>query len=78
MASKYPRYGERVLALAEQDPELGRHRPIAEAFRGLCRVERPLGDRVDAVFEAYGDRPALRERSYAVTEDASGRRVRTY
>ena len=79
MPKKHPKYSERVVALAETDAELARQMPVIEAFDAFRQSDLPLADRLDALFGAYGDRPALGERRYAVVEDeATGQRVRRY
>ena len=79
MAAKHPKYSDRVLALTQTDAELARQRPIRPVFDALRTSQQPLANRLDALFEAYGERPALGERRYVVDgESKTDQPVRRY
>ena len=64
-------YVERVLKLAETDPQLALHMPNADLWEGLKDINLPLANRIDNLLSGYGDRPALGERAYRL-QDTKG------
>ncbi len=76
---KYPKFAERVQALAKNDAQVASHMPIAELWEGLNDDSVPLANSIDHLLEGYGDRPALGEREYTVEDvDGSGQLTRRY
>ena len=74
--SRVPAYVQRVLDLAQHDPQLQQLRPDPVVL-GAVSAEQPLLDIVTTILDGYGPRPALGTRAYDVVADpTSGRSVR--
>lgn len=68
---KYPKFADRVKALAKNDAQLRLHTPRADLWEGLSDSSVPLATNIDRLLEAYDDRPAFGEREYTL-QDAEG------
>jgi len=72
-------YLERVLELAQKDPEVKRHIPNTDLWESLRDIALPFADRIDNLLKGYGDRPALGERAYALQDKGrTGKLTRVY
>ncbi len=66
----------RVAELYAAHQQLRNARPIPEVGAAIREPGLHLAQVVETVMESYGDRPAVAQRAFEVTEDATGRRTR--
>lgn len=79
LAAQFRRAFERLMALAERDPEVAQTVPIEAVSRSIQAPGLSYCDVIARALSGYADRPALGVREYEIGPDAqSGRNVRHF